>query len=335
MSPRLIALGLALTALAGCFPFGDGSSEVGRALDGEESPSPIFRAARKVIQDGCVTCHGAFATYSQADWVTHGYIVPGNSSGSPLFAKLSANGGDMPLEGNLAPTDVEALRAWIDSLSPPAGPLPLPSPQPSPLPSATPSPHFPAARAVLQTACVACHSPFGRYSESEWIASGLIAPGDPGGSRIFQKLKANGGNMPVGGALASNQVEAIHDWIASLGTDPDGRPLDAASRRTDAAMHVLARNCLACHGEVQSGLLGTVPAYGEAVQAYLDSRDTLAANRYFIQNANLVVQGDAEASWLYRALNGYGDVSTMPKSEPELGPTDAKVLEDWINGLGE
>ncbi len=65
--------------------------------------------------------------------------------------------------------------------------------------------------------CVRCHSPGGDSPdlatyESIMASAGLVAPGDPDGSRLYRVLAR--GLMPPSGPLDSLQIEIVRRWIS-------------------------------------------------------------------------------------------------------------------------
>src|SRR5262249_21335619 len=67
---------------------------------------------------------------------------------------------------------------------------------------------FIAARQIMAQNCNGCHT-YGAMKESEFVANGLMTPGDPTSSKIYTRLIGSQGgtgakNMPLsGGALSS------------------------------------------------------------------------------------------------------------------------------------
>lgn len=89
-----------------------------------------------------------------------------------------------------------------------------------------PSPQFLAARAIIDTNCMGCHSEsnngdFRNLRESQFVQKGLAVSKNLAGSKIYYRLVgAHAGpgpaNMPEGGALNANEVDAIALWINSI-----------------------------------------------------------------------------------------------------------------------
>src|SRR4051812_9393471 len=67
---------------------------------------------------------------------------------------------------------------------------------------------FAQVRSLINTKCASCHThaEWAGYSESDWINYGYVIPGDPANSKLYSKLKANGGTMPQIGSLTSDEV---------------------------------------------------------------------------------------------------------------------------------
>lgn len=81
------------------------------------------------------------------------------------------------------------------------------------------------AYTVLQNRCVNCHT--GRHNSwasyitnEQWIASGLIVPGDAQASTLIRRIiNSNniGSNMPpTGGPLPNDEYQVLVDWVNGL-----------------------------------------------------------------------------------------------------------------------
>ncbi|MGH7200701.1 MAG: DUF1549 domain-containing protein, partial [Planctomycetaceae bacterium] len=117
----------------------------------------------------------------------------------------------------------------------------------------------------------------------------------------------------------------FQSWCVSVAL---AAPLAAAEPATEGetlfAVHVqplLARKCLACHGgkadEIQAGL-------------DLTSRDVMLQGGD--SRGDVLVPGDAERSWLYRAVTWRHDELLMPpKQNDRLTEQETWHVRDWIN----
>lgn len=83
--------------------------------------------------------------------------------------------------------------------------------------AASASPEFLAAYSVLQGNCFGCHTEWIGKKSAQFVSLGLVVPGAPGSSPIYQRLSGVGGEqMPKGqAALAADQVQKIAAWINS------------------------------------------------------------------------------------------------------------------------
>jgi uncharacterized membrane protein len=82
------------------------------------------------------------------------------------------------------------------------------------------SAQFNAARLVMQNNCINCHG-YSSMTESQLKAAGLVIAGNPEDSPIYYRLVGSGGSnspkdMPVGGAITANELEAVRIWIQNL-----------------------------------------------------------------------------------------------------------------------
>jgi mono/diheme cytochrome c family protein len=198
------------------------------------------------------------------------------------------------------------------------------------------SPRFEAVRSILSTSCVSCHSNFPGYSEASWIALGYVVPGSAMTSPLYMKLRGSntGGaeNMPSGApALPADQLLAIRSWIDLLGGDaapPPPPPAGAttAAQRTSAALQLISAKCSSCHNV--SRVATSVDFNSVTVPPFA----TYTSDNAFAVSG-LVTPANAGSSWLFRSLENFGDINTMPQSQP-LSPSEALILSDWINGMG-
>ena len=112
---------------------------------------------------------------------------------------------------------------------PPAGPTGEPLPAPEVLVSEA---EFPVGvRTILERRCGLCHT-YGERDPAGWgsaldlsrmIASDIIVPGDPDGSRLYQRVAVRA-DMPYNGdRLSSAEVQTLRAWIANLAR-PTARP---------------------------------------------------------------------------------------------------------------
>ncbi|MEN0058040.1 MAG: hypothetical protein AAGB31_04345 [Bdellovibrio sp.] len=79
--------------------------------------SAAFMSARVVMVNQCFRCHGEWASYNEADFVTQGLVVAGSPSGSVLYQSLKGNDsgvtGTMPEGGNLSSDEMMTIKSWI------------------------------------------------------------------------------------------------------------------------------------------------------------------------------------------------------------------------------
>jgi hypothetical protein len=133
---RLLAsvmVGVFAVALAGCL------CRTGSACDLTSDAAPALRA-QAVFNSRCTSCHGGSQPQGNLDLsataVTAGLarhatgcptrqlVVPGLPDESVLIEKVTQDrpscGALMPPGGRLSPSEVATLRAWVESLAPPA-----------------------------------------------------------------------------------------------------------------------------------------------------------------------------------------------------------------------
>lgn len=99
---------------------------------------------------------------------------------------------------------------------------------------------FDSAKVVLERNCVSCHSPSGTQSATpmnfssphEFIAAGLIVPGEPDQSKLLQRIR--GGdltaqnnalrNMPPSDTISPTDYQILKRWILAMGASSSVSP---------------------------------------------------------------------------------------------------------------
>lgn len=72
--------------------------------------------------------------------------------------------------------------------------------------------------AIYQADCFSCHSEWAEFSDEQaWVDSGLVVPGDIGGSKAINRLINYGSDMPLGGsALSAEEYKTLTDWVQQI-----------------------------------------------------------------------------------------------------------------------
>src|SRR5688572_3463316 len=144
--------------------------------------------------------------------------------------------------------DYQTDPASADASVTPAGNPPPPAPAGGPPSTSGPPPGMgmPAAGvtngmpgdvlALLQGRCAGCHT-YGQADPAGWgsvldlsrmIDADIVVPGDPGASRLIDRVAVAGDMPPKGARLTSEEVQLLKGWISSL-----RRPADAPRSDTD------------------------------------------------------------------------------------------------------
>src|SRR5690242_9659431 len=98
---------LATATLSACCPDGgtscklsDSSSQdallvLGASDTVDPNASPLFPAAKSVFKKNCAQCHASFSTFTEAQWVSEGYVSIGQPNQSTVFQRIrgTASGG--------------------------------------------------------------------------------------------------------------------------------------------------------------------------------------------------------------------------------------------------
>jgi|GEM_PF-1388974 len=116
---RFALLALSLVVVS-CGPVYNNSS-----LDQIKYGSPVsgsanFQEARLVLLNRCTSCHGAWASWNEADFVSQGKIEARSPNTSILYTRTRGNdsgvAGDMPLSGSNPTTqEVATIKNWIQN----------------------------------------------------------------------------------------------------------------------------------------------------------------------------------------------------------------------------
>lgn len=78
---------------------------------------------------------------------------------------------------------------------------------------------------IIQNKCINCHSgehdSWAGLTDAQWVATGLVIPGDPDNSLFIKRIYNTGisgvSNMPIGGgALPNDEYQALKDWIQNI-----------------------------------------------------------------------------------------------------------------------
>jgi hypothetical protein len=83
------------------------------------------------------------------------------------------------------------------------------------------SAEFIAAKTIFASECNGCHA-YASKTEAQFLAEGLVVPGDPENSQIYNSLQGSSGplgnkDMPDGRpALDSGELQIIFDWVTSV-----------------------------------------------------------------------------------------------------------------------
>lgn len=85
------------------------------------------------------------------------------------------------------------------------------------------STQFLEARSIFTQSCAACHGFLLSWSEADFKSNGWVTAGDLNNSKVYYKLIGSTGgpngvtkDMPQGGALTTDQVNAIQAWVQSV-----------------------------------------------------------------------------------------------------------------------
>lgn len=79
--------------------------------------------------------------------------------------------------------------------------------------------YFATVQTIFSSKCTPCHN-YHTYTEQQFIDEILVTAGDATTSEVFYRLKGSGSNnqenMPIGGQLTLEELDAIKLWIENL-----------------------------------------------------------------------------------------------------------------------
>jgi len=203
-----------------------GSADLDPATTSKE-----FLAVRELLNKNCASCHAGFVRYTEAQWISNQYIVPGDPEASTLYRRLrGANVGgleNMPQGGALSSDERATFYSWIKAISK----------EPTPAGAVSAKARTTAALQLLATSCLSCHSaPRSANSpafngavvpafltftdDTQFVTSGLVVPGNTRNSWLMRSLKSWGdlNRMPKNGvALSAGGKKILEDWINGIG----------------------------------------------------------------------------------------------------------------------
>ena len=204
-----------------------------------------FESARSIFQTNCVSCHAAYNSYSEARWVSIGYVAAGDPAGSEIYSRLRGSNSsgvkNMPPVGQLSAEEFTTIETWITRIDEGSdcGTTDTGSGEEE---TTTAAERTAAALQVLATSCNSCHTAartatssaylgssvptFGNTSQfstdSDFVIRGLISVGDAENSWLFRVLKTHGdiATMPKNAEAISDAAATIlEDWINGIGED--------------------------------------------------------------------------------------------------------------------
>ncbi|MEJ2012294.1 MAG: c-type cytochrome, partial [Anaerolineales bacterium] len=173
-------------------------------------------SANEIYADLCAQCHGPDGEGGIGPALDNASFQKSRTD-EQIFTSISDGHPATPMIawGEILTSDqIEGLVKFIRGLEKTPGPTPPSSEAPSFQNDILP---------IFQADCSACHGSFGGWDASSYdsvMNSGnntpVVIPGDAAGSLLAQKMlgtQTEGGAMPPGGLLPSDQVQLIVDWI--------------------------------------------------------------------------------------------------------------------------
>lgn len=179
------------------------------------------------------------------------------------------------------------------------------------------------AMSILQTNCSGCHGTGlnqGGVSDilnvSHLIADGLITPGNPTAGRIIGSAAA--GTMPPSGPIATQDLQALRDWVGSMtiadgGANPPITPPPPLTTTFESiSKNIFQPKCVACH---KTG--------GSEPEIRYDSYASAIAT-------GKIKPGAAADSGIMDEIEK-GDMPPADDGYPALSAEEISVIRQWIN----
>jgi serine/threonine-protein kinase len=229
----LVCVPLAATGLLACaaLPAVQGQDGAPEAKRQQE----LAARAREILKQNCFACHADKPDEVEADLnlldraaLEKGKIVvPGKPDASLLVKRITSTRRPMPPKPKtpLSPADVEVLKDWISAGAPALTNQVVAEKGPAlvdiPVEAAKPGPGD--VRTIFKKNCAQCHGgaepeQFTIDNRQQLVAKGVVVPGQPDDSSLFQRITAQGPKrMPPESdgrpALTPDQVAAVRAWI--------------------------------------------------------------------------------------------------------------------------
>jgi mono/diheme cytochrome c family protein len=308
------------------------------------APLTPFGQAQIVINNSCVTCHKDLSGAKESDFVTRGWVVPGNAEASRLYYKLLGSNvtgettPDMPLGGPaLATTDLQSLHQWIEQMNP--GNFPAPT--------APANTAFGKVQKIIGDNCIMCHKKFGANAESDFVTQQLVTPGNTATSTFYTVLigslpLSNGSNMPKAGApLTKDQIQDVAEWINQMPVPPSATDLAITQIRASFEQNIkplVQRGCMDCHDSMAKpdGWIGQLPVIKQIEEKHIV--DASARIDFSQPYPNWSKQSEDPVFYLNEIQTALQNGS-MPPSDYKilhehdggiLKPTETQTILTWV-----
>ncbi len=112
---------LLVSSLFGCVQAQNSSSQDADLYAVKPTGSAAFSAAQSIFSQSCTPCH-SFNGMSETDLIASGRVHPGDAENSTIYNRLRGSTGpgtkDMPQTGTISAADVEAIKTWINQITP-------------------------------------------------------------------------------------------------------------------------------------------------------------------------------------------------------------------------
>ncbi|MBN8538245.1 MAG: hypothetical protein J0M15_14420 [Deltaproteobacteria bacterium] len=114
---KIVLLLVFLVMLEGCGKVKNSSSSDVASASGTEA----FVAAKQVVADKCLSCHSAWTSYSEADYISKNLVTKKNPTNSSIYNRIRGNdtgtAGDMPQSNpNLSQSEMQLIKTWINNI---------------------------------------------------------------------------------------------------------------------------------------------------------------------------------------------------------------------------
>lgn len=201
------------------------------------------------------------------------------------------------------------------------------------------NPYTDQALTILQTNCSSCHGStggsgnvYGLGNISHMVSSGLIVPGNPNQSLLYNEIVSN--SMPPGNPLTATDRQVIQEWIVGVAASPAPAPAPSpAPSPSPTPAPAPSPTPTPSPSPAPAPSPTPTPTNPNAKYSYI-SNNILKVSctgchssfKTYSGTMNYVSAGKPSSSSLYTEVNS----GAMPRGSSKLSSTSIQAIKDWI-----